>query len=140
MLFARRRIENRVEIDERIVLRCVLVDWCGDLSEVGSTNRWMAASRRLACRVIAHVLHEAAPRQTLRLELVGDGSDVCGIHASIADGLPIARDSGLDEIVEVGTIDLRLGSRRDAGNHCEIVAEAVVRDAVVLTEECASPA
>src|SRR6185437_15858975 len=75
------------------------------------------------------------PRSPLGRELIGAGLHVRGINAAEADRLAVRRDAGLDDIVEPRAIDLRLPVRRDAADHCDVVVEAEMANAVILWQQ-----
>ena len=70
---ARGRVDDRVEVHERVVTVAYWSPGLGLLRVVRRVDRRMAARLRLGRRV-ADVLHVALPRQALGLELVGDGA------------------------------------------------------------------
>jgi hypothetical protein len=82
------------------------------------------------------VLHVALPRETALDQLVRDGLHGGRIHAALAQRLAIeVEDPGADEVGEELAVGLDLRVRALAADDARVVAEAEVRDPVVLRDE-----
>src|SRR4029079_14989067 len=86
--------------------------------------------------ILPHVLHERTPRQVLLLQLIDDRRNVRRVNAAITDWLTVPCGARLHEIIELRAVYLDLGRGCDARDHRQVVAEAVMRDAMVLAKEC----
>ena len=131
---AHRAVDDRVEVDERVVARGVLVAGAGLLGVVGGADRRVATGPRLRRRV-ADVLHVALPCEAPLGELVRKGRNVGGEDAAGADRLPVGGRGDAPEVGEHRAVGLRLRIRSLAADLREVVRQAVVRDAVVVVEE-----
>src|SRR4029078_10010334 len=78
---AARRVDDPVEIDERIVARCVLVVWLRELGVVLLVEGGMATRCGIGRRV-AHILHVTLPTEPALLELRRHGRYVGGVDAT----------------------------------------------------------
>ncbi len=130
-------VDDRVEVHERVVPGRVLVGRRGLLSGVGGPDRRVrTGGAPVPGRVLAHVLHVAAPGLARRLELVGDRTNFGRVDAAGPERLPVRADRpGRNVIESAGAIGLRhrvLGLAADQG---DVVAEAEVPRAVVLAEQ-----
>ena len=125
-----RVVDDRVEVDERVVARRVLVVDRGRLRVVAAVGRRVPARRR-------HVLHVALPRKALCGELVGDGLHGRRVDAALADRLAVGPDHARGHVGEELAVGLGLDVRRLPADHREVVRVAQVRGGVVLREQLA---
>src|SRR4029077_6538506 len=102
---ANRRVDDGMEVDERVVSRRILVTgWngrrgpFGALREIRGIQRRMTAGGRLASRVVAHVFHVATPGLTLRAQLIGHRPDRRRVHAAVTDRLAVLRSARQFEV------------------------------------------
>src|SRR5581483_12436785 len=133
-------VDDAVEVDERLVARRVLVARALALPRVLGAQRLVAARGGRAPRRGRHALRVGAPREARGLHLVADGLDARGVDAPLPDGLAVggARRQGrrdADELAVHGAVALRLGIRRLAAHHGDVVVQARVARAVVLREQ-----
>ncbi len=157
-----RVVDDRMEPDEGVVPRRVLVGRCGDLGRVGGTDARVSAVRAtgrvrrtaVPCWRVAHVLLVGAPgghmcrlvQRVLRVELRRDRLHRRGIHAALAVHLPrvghlvrVSRarhDVGEGEAV-VRAVRLGVLRRGLTGHLGDVVVEAVVAGGVVVLQQLA---
>ena len=136
VLRARRAVDDRVEVDERIVARRVHVARVRLLRVVLRVDRGVPARLRLGRRV-ADVLHVPLPREVARRELVGERAHAGRVHAARPDGLAVGRRSGQAEVAVDLAVALRLRVGALAAQLGDVVGQAVVRRAVVIVEQLA---
>ena len=86
-------VDDRVEVDERVVPGGVAVTGDGPLGLIDGAHRRVAADRGLTGRVVPHVLHVALPREVGGVQLVGDRRDLGGEDASRPGDLAARRRS-----------------------------------------------
>ncbi len=134
-LVAHRRVDDRVEVDEGVVPRGVVVLRGGLLGAVRRAHRRVAAGRGLARGVVAHVLHVALPAQALGLKLPGERLHRARVHAADAERLPVAADRAGLQVDVVRAVRLRVGVRRLPADQRDVVVEALVADPVVLRDQ-----
>src|ERR1700730_3676755 len=112
--------------------RCVLIARdCADMIV------WLADRRTLAWGF--HILHVAAPCQSLGFKLICDRDDGRWIGASAALNLPFAIERGAGwSKIEIGkAVGLRIRVRSDPTDHRDIVIEAEVTNPIVLAQQLA---
>ena len=137
-----RRIDDRMEVHERVVADRVLVAVrepgarrLRRLRGVRTVQRRMAAGAADARRIVTHVLEVGAPRPAARGELIGQRLHARRVDAAGANGLAIGRDAG-EQVVLVHLAVIPRGLRRRlAADHRDVVAEAEVGRAEVLAEQ-----
>ena len=135
---AGRVVDDRVEVDERVVARRVLVADLGALGGVHRVQIGVAAARRLSRGLGRHVLHVALPGQPAVLELVGDRLHLRRrIHAAGPEHLAVGRRSSRQEVVVEDAVGLGLRVRGLAADHGDVVVEAEVAGRVVVRQEVA---
>ncbi len=107
------RVDDRVEVHERVMARGIGIAQrhraarcLGRVGEVGpDTDQRMAASRTLARRIVAHVLHVAAPGQAHLSHLVHQRLDAGGVDApACRHHLALRRPPGLGHVVEIAPV------------------------------------
>ena len=134
---ARRRIDHRVEVHERIVLRRVLIERRGALRRVDAPIAGCAHVFR--SRVVSAPMSSMNARHVSRLLsswfpsvfMAWDTRNPC----RWADRRAWFR---LFEFDKARAIELGLMRRRQAADHCDVVVEADVTNPVVLPQEGAS--
>src|SRR5436309_7580332 len=121
-------VDDRVEVHERVVAHDVLVRLRCRLGLVLGSNRRVAvvAERAIAGRVLAHVLHVAAPGRSLGGELVPDRRDRGRVDATDADRLSVGAARRAHEVDVEWGIGLRVGIRALAAHEAYVVVEALV--------------
>src|ERR1700720_4269770 len=107
----------------------------GGLREVDGVKGWVAASRRLASGVVAHISHVAAPGFANGGELIRQSLDGGGVNAPAADGLSVGSDAGEDEVSVSEAVVAGLRSSRLAADHGDVIVQAHMAGAVVLGEQ-----
>ena len=96
---ARGVVDDRVEVDERVVAGRVLVGSGRGLGVVRLADPGVAAFGCLARGIRAHALVVVPPGEPRGVELIGDRLDVGGEDAPLADRLPVAADHVRLEVV-----------------------------------------
>jgi hypothetical protein len=127
-------VDDRVEVDERVVAGGVLVSGGGFLRVVDRVDPWVPAFGRLASRVRAHALVVVAPGQPRCRQLVGDRRHVGRIYAAGALRLAVAADHPRLEVVVELAVGLVLRTWRLTADHRDVVVVALVPDRVVVRE------
>ena len=132
---AARRIDDRVEVDERVVAHRVLVAGAGLLGRVGRADRRVTAGPGLGRRV-PHVLHVALPGAARGRELIGDGRYEGRIHAALPDRLAVGVEARrADEVGVDLAVRLGVGIGCLAAHQRDVVVEAHVAGRVVLPQQ-----
>lgn len=130
-------VDDRVEVHERIVLGGVLILWRSVLGDVERADDRMCAGGRFTRRVLAHVFHVRLPRETGVGELVGDGANALGIHATRAGKLAVGVGlfGGGREFAKRRAVGLRSGVGRLPADHGDVVVQAEMADAVIAGQQ-----
>ena len=126
-----------MEVDERVVARGVLVADLRLLGVVLLVERGVAAGRGHAGAAVLHVLHVAAPAQAALRELVRDRQRRARVDAALPDRLAVRVGPERHEVREDLAVGLRHRVGRLSADHRDVVAQALVRDRVVLRQELA---
>ena len=129
-------VDDRVEVDERVVAGGVLVAHARALRGVRLVGSGVAACLGLVGRV-PHVLHVAAPGQVLGLQLVGDRLDRGRVDAALPHRLAVGADGPREDVHERRAVGLRHRIRGLAAHQGDVVAEREVRGRVEVGEQLA---
>ena len=125
-------VDDRVEVDERVVAGGVLVLRGGRLGAVLAVERGMTAHRRLPRRGRSHVLVVVPPGEAGARQLRGDGRHGRRIHAPGSHRLAVGTDRPRLEVVVGLAVGLVLDVGRLPADHRDVVVVALVPDAVVV--------
>src|SRR5262249_18774111 len=127
-------VDDRVEVDERVMAGRILISDPRDLRLISGVRVRMTAGLGVGRRV-SPFLPVALPSQALGRELIRKGLNASRVYAPLPDSLLRRNGAGTDEIAVELAVGLRLGVRPLPADLGDVVAEARMGRPVVLRQK-----
>ena len=135
-LTARTIIDDRVKVDEGVVLDRVLITRRRIQQHLARIERGVRAARAFARRILAHVLHVALPAEAGGLQLISQRLDHLRVDTARSLSLTVRIERGARqmELAECDAVALGRAIRRLTAQQCHVVRQTVVTDREVVEQ------